>query len=65
MEDRPMSPETLAAVPPILSRIEAQLRAAVPGVTVVRLARLPGMTGLADVTDHEAGTDPFFSPEKR
>jgi Fe-S cluster biogenesis protein NfuA len=129
------------AVLPILSRIEAQLRAAVPGVTAVRLAaadpappsppetgdlssaaqrildaevnpaiaahrghvavdsadggwvrirleggcqgcslaevtirqgiepllraRLPGMTGLADVTDHEAGTDPFFSPEKR
>jgi Fe-S cluster biogenesis protein NfuA len=129
------------AVFPILSRIEAQLRAAVPGVTAVRLAaagpplpsppetgdlsgaaqrildaevnpaiaahrghvavdsadggwvrirleggcqgcslaevtlrqgiepllraRLPDMTGLADVTDHEAGTDPFFSPEKR
>jgi Fe-S cluster biogenesis protein NfuA len=129
------------AVLPILSRIEAQLRAAVPGVAAVRLAaadpappsppatgdlssaaqrildaevnpaiaahrghvavdsagggwvrirleggcqgcslaevtirqgiepllrsRLPGMTGLADVTDHEAGTDPFFSPEKR
>ena len=129
------------AVLPILSRIEAQLRAAVPGVTAVRLAaagpplpspsetgdlssaaqrildaevnpaiaahrghvavdsagggwvrirleggcqgcslaevtlrqgiepllraRLPDMTGLADVTDHEAGTDPFFSPEKR
>jgi Fe-S cluster biogenesis protein NfuA len=128
------------AVLPILSRIEAQLRAAVPGLTAVRLAaadpappspetgdlsraaqrildaevnpaiaahrghvavdsagdgwvrirleggcqgcslaevtirqgiepllraRLPGMTGLADVTDHEAGTDPFFSPEKR
>jgi Fe-S cluster biogenesis protein NfuA len=129
------------AVLPILRRIEAQLRAAVPGVTAVRLAtadpaspsppetgdlsraaqrildaevnpaiaahrghvavdsagdgwvrirleggcqgcslaevtirqgiepllraRLPGMTGLADVTDHEAGTDPFFSPEKR
>jgi Fe-S cluster biogenesis protein NfuA len=129
------------AVLPILCRIEAQLRAAVPGVTAVRLAaadpappetgetgdlsraaqrildaevnpaiaahrgraavdsagdgwvrirleggcqgcslaevtirqgiepllraRLPGMTGLADITDHEAGTDPFFSPEKR
>jgi Fe-S cluster biogenesis protein NfuA len=128
------------AVLPILSRIEAQLRTAVPGVTGVRLAaadpappsppetgdlsraaqrildaevnpaiaahrghvavdgagdgwvrirleggcqgcslaevtirqgiepllraRLPSMTGLADVTDHEAGTDPFFSPEK-
>jgi NFU1 iron-sulfur cluster scaffold homolog, mitochondrial len=132
------------AVLPILGRIEAQLRAAVPGVTAVRLAaagppppeagdrpeagdlaeaaravldaeinpaiaahrgrvsvagvaggwirvrleggcqgcslaevtlrqgiepllrgRLPQMTGLVDVTDHEAGTEPFFSPEKR
>jgi NFU1 iron-sulfur cluster scaffold homolog, mitochondrial len=126
------------AVLPILARIEAQIRAAVPGVTAVRLApgpdpldgaadlrgaaqrildaevnppvaahrghitvvsaddgwvrirleggcqgcslaevtirqgvepllraRLPGVAGVADVTDHEAGTDPFFSPEKR
>ena len=125
------------AVLPIVGRIEAQIRAAVPGVTAVRLAgpvpaagpgdlgaaaqrildaevnppiaahrghvtavsaeggwvrirleggcqgcslaevtvrqgiepllraRLPGLTGVADVTDHEAGTDPFFSPEKR
>ena len=127
------------AVLPILGRIEAQLRAAVPGVTAVRLApddglapettadlaeaaraildaeinpaiaahrgrvtvagvtggwirvrleggcqgcslaevtlrqgiepvlraRLPEMTGLADVTEHEAGTEPFFSPAKR
>ena len=126
------------AVRPILGRIEAQLRAAVPGVTAVRLAaagpappepgdlpeaaravldaeinpaiaahrgrvsvagvaggwirvrleggcqgcslaevtlrqgiepvlraRLPAMTGLVDVTEHEAGTEPFFSPEKR
>ena len=128
------------AVLPILGRIEAQIRAAVPGVTAVRLvtptagpapetagdlaeaaraildaeinpaiaahrgrvrlagvtggwirvrleggcqgcslaevtlrqgiepllrARLPQMTGLIDATDHEAGTDPFFSPEKR
>jgi Fe-S cluster biogenesis protein NfuA len=127
------------AVLPVLGRIEAQIRAAVPGVTAVRLsaagpgsppeagdlagaarqildaevnpsiaahrghvtavsadggwvrirleggcqgcslaevtvrqgiepllrARLPGLTGVADVTDHEAGTDPFFSPEKR
>lgn len=128
------------AVLPILGRIEAQIRAAVPGVTAVRLAtpaagpaqetaddlaeaaravldaeinpaiaahrgrvtvagvtggwirvrleggcqgcslaevtlrqgiepllraRLPSMTGLVDVTDHEAGTEPFFSPEKR
>jgi Fe-S cluster biogenesis protein NfuA len=129
------------AVLPVLSRIEAQLRTAVPGVTAVRLAtadpapagpagagdlgraaqrildaevnpaiaahrghvtvdsaadgwvrirleggcqgcslaevtlrqgiepllraRLPGLTGVADVTEHQAGTDPFFSPEKR
>lgn len=129
------------AVLPILGRIETQIRAAVPGVTTVRLAapapappsppeaeglgsaaqrvldaevnpavaahrghvavdsadggwirirleggcqgcslaevtirqgiepllrsRLPGITGVTDVTDHEAGTDPFFSPEKR
>jgi Fe-S cluster biogenesis protein NfuA len=126
------------AVLPILGRIEAQIRAAVPGVTAVKLAsadpapsgagdlaeaargildaeinpaiaahrgrvrlagvtggwirvrleggcqgcslaevtlrqgiepllraRLPQMTGLIDVTDHEAGTEPFFSPEKR
>jgi NFU1 iron-sulfur cluster scaffold homolog, mitochondrial len=126
------------AVRPILRRIEAQIRAAVPGVTAVKLAsadpalpeagdlgsaaqlildaeinpaiaahrgrvtvdgvtggwirvrleggcqgcslaevtlrqgiepllraRLPRMTGLVDVTDHEAGTEPFFSPEKR
>jgi Fe-S cluster biogenesis protein NfuA len=131
-------PGSPGAVLPILSRIEAQIRAAVPGVTAVRLTaappsppqagdlgaaaqrildaevnpaiaahhghvavdsadggwirlrleggcqgcslaevtvrqgiepllrtRLPAMTGVADVTDHEAGTDPFFTPEKR
>jgi hypothetical protein len=35
------------------------------GIEPMLRARLPGMTGLADVTDHEAGTQPFFSPEKR
>jgi Fe-S cluster biogenesis protein NfuA len=35
------------------------------GIEPLLRARLPGMTGLADVTDHEAGTQPFFSPEKR
>jgi Fe-S cluster biogenesis protein NfuA len=35
------------------------------GIEPVLRARLPAMTGLTDVTDHEAGTDPFFSPEKR
>ena len=34
------------------------------GIEPLLRARLPDMTGLADVTDHEAGT-PFFSPEKR
>ena len=35
------------------------------GIEPLLRARLPAMTGLADVTDHEAGTEPFFSPEKR
>jgi hypothetical protein len=35
------------------------------GIEPLLRARLPGMTGVADATDHEAGTDPFFSPEKR
>lgn len=35
------------------------------GVEPLLRARLPGVIGVADVTDHEAGTDPFFSPEKR
>lgn len=35
------------------------------GVEPLLRARLPGITGVTDVTDHEAGTDPFFSPEKR
>ena len=35
------------------------------GIEPVLRARLPGMTGLVDVTDHEGGTEPFFSPEKR
>ena len=35
------------------------------GIEPLLRARLPGMTGVIDVTDHEAGTDPFFSPEKR
>ena len=35
------------------------------GIEPLLRNRLPAMTGLADVTDHEAGTDPFFSPEKR
>jgi NFU1 iron-sulfur cluster scaffold homolog, mitochondrial len=35
------------------------------GIEPVLRARLPEMTGLADVTEHEAGTAPFFSPAKR
>ena len=35
------------------------------GIEPLLRARLPAMTGLIDVTDHGAGTDPFFSPEKR
>ena len=35
------------------------------GIEPVLRARLPALTGLVDVTEHEAGTEPFFSPEKR
>jgi Fe-S cluster biogenesis protein NfuA len=35
------------------------------GIEPLLRARVPGLTGLVDVTDHQAGTDPFFSPEKR
>jgi Fe-S cluster biogenesis protein NfuA len=35
------------------------------GIEPMLRTRLPAFTGLIDVTDHEAGTDPFFSPEKR
>jgi Fe-S cluster biogenesis protein NfuA len=35
------------------------------GIEPLLRARLSGLTGVADVTDHEVGTDPFFSPEKR
>jgi Fe-S cluster biogenesis protein NfuA len=35
------------------------------GLEPLLRARLPAMTGMIDVTDHEAGTEPFFSPEKR
>jgi Fe-S cluster biogenesis protein NfuA len=35
------------------------------GIEPLLRARLPGVTGLIDVTDHEAGTEPFFSAEKR
>jgi Fe-S cluster biogenesis protein NfuA len=35
------------------------------GIEPLLRARLAALTGLLDTTDHEAGTDPFFSPEKR
>ena len=35
------------------------------GIEPLLRARLPDMTGLADVTDHEAATQPFFSAAKR
>jgi Fe-S cluster biogenesis protein NfuA len=35
------------------------------GIEPLLRARLPGVVGVLDVTDHEAGTQPFFSPEKR
>ena len=35
------------------------------GIEPLLRTHLPGMLGVLDVTDHEAGTQPFFSPEKR
>ncbi len=35
------------------------------GIEPLLRARVPDMVGLIDATDHEAGTDPFFSPAKR
>ena len=35
------------------------------GIELLLRARLPDLIGLTDVTDHEAGTQPYFSPEKR
>jgi Fe-S cluster biogenesis protein NfuA len=35
------------------------------GIEPLLRARLPGVIGVLDVTDHEAGTQPFFSAEKR
>ncbi|MGH3227008.1 MAG: NifU family protein [Streptosporangiaceae bacterium] len=35
------------------------------GVEPLLRARLPGVVGVLDVTDHQAGTQPFFSPAKR
>jgi Fe-S cluster biogenesis protein NfuA len=35
------------------------------GIEPLLLTRVPELVGLADVTDHAAGTTPFFSAEKR
>ena len=35
------------------------------GIEPLLRASVPDMVGLIDATDHEAGTAPFFSPEKR
>ena len=35
------------------------------GIEPVLRARLPQLTGVVDVTEHEAGTEPFFSSAKR
>ena len=35
------------------------------GLEPLLRARLPGLVGVLDVTDHQAGTEPFFSPAKR
>jgi len=35
------------------------------GIEPLLRERLPGIAGVVDVTDHEAGTQPFFSAEKR
>lgn len=35
------------------------------GIEPLLRARVPEMVGLIDVTDHEAGTAPFFAPAKR
>jgi Fe-S cluster biogenesis protein NfuA len=35
------------------------------GIEPLLRTRVPGLTGLVDITDHEAGTDPFFSAAKR
>jgi NFU1 iron-sulfur cluster scaffold homolog, mitochondrial len=35
------------------------------GIEPLLRDRLPGVVGVLDVTDHQAGTQPFFSAEKR
>ena len=73
---RALSPETLAAqalgavdpvsgalVPPIhLSLAEVTVR---QGIERLLRARFGEIVTVVDVTDHEAGRDPFYTPEKR
>jgi len=35
------------------------------GIEPLLRARMPDLAGVVDVTDHEAGTGPFFTAEKR
>ena len=35
------------------------------GIEPLLRARVPEIVGVTDVTDHAAGKEPFFSPEKR
>jgi len=35
------------------------------GIEPLLRARVPGVVGLTDLTDHQAGRDPFYSPAKR
>ncbi len=35
------------------------------GIEPVLRARVPGVVGLTDLTDHQAGRDPYYSPAKR
>jgi Fe-S cluster biogenesis protein NfuA len=35
------------------------------GIEPLLRARVPGVVGLTDITDHQAGRDPFYSPAKR
>jgi Fe-S cluster biogenesis protein NfuA len=35
------------------------------GIEPLLRTRVPEIAGVTDVTDHAAGTEPFFSPEKR
>jgi hypothetical protein len=57
MEQRSVSRETLAAQ--ALGEADPASGGLAPVISPAT------KTGVLDVTDHEAGTQPFFSPEKR